>query len=200
MKHYLLTILFISINLFVFLLFAKSGSISSEKLIEIGAFYEPLVKKGEYYRFITSLFLHTNLEHLLSNVLSIITFGFILEKTIGSFSFFIIYFLSGIGANILKFSFYDGSASVGASGSVFGLFGAFMIVIIIHWKDVNEILKYVISFMVGGQIFYTFFGENINVFSHIGGFLTGFLLTFLLLIALKLKLKQKNSLLFLKIK
>ncbi|MBU0760911.1 MAG: rhomboid family intramembrane serine protease [Nanoarchaeota archaeon] len=78
------------------------------------------------WRFITSIFLHANIVHLLYNLLALALFGSILEKFIGGKRFLLIFFVSGILANLLSINFY--SSSLGASGAIFGIIGALIVI------------------------------------------------------------------------
>jgi len=77
------------------------------------------------FRFITAIFLHGSLSHLIFNLFALAFFGLILEKFIGSNKFLIIFFISGILANIISVNFYN--SSLGASGAIFGIIGALTI-------------------------------------------------------------------------
>ncbi|PIN93186.1 DUF1751 domain-containing protein [Candidatus Pacearchaeota archaeon CG10_big_fil_rev_8_21_14_0_10_31_9] len=77
------------------------------------------------WRFITSMFLHGSLSHLLANLFALLLFGFILERTIGSERFLAVYLISGILANLIAVNFY--STSLGASGAIMGIIGALAI-------------------------------------------------------------------------
>ena len=75
----------------------------------------------EPWRFVTAIFLHSSLLHLLYNLFSLIFFGLILENLIGSKKFLMLFIVSGIFANILSFSFYP--SALGASGAIMALIG-----------------------------------------------------------------------------
>ena len=77
------------------------------------------------YRFVTAIFLHTSLQHLIFNLFALVFFGLILEKFIGSSKFLAVFFSSGILANIISVNFYY--SSLGASGAIFGIIGALTI-------------------------------------------------------------------------
>ncbi len=78
------------------------------------------------WRFISAIFLHGSLSHILSNLFALILFGFILEKTVGSEKFLGIFLISGILANFIAFNFYP--SSLGASGAIMGIIGALAII------------------------------------------------------------------------
>ncbi len=78
------------------------------------------------YRFITAIFLHGSVTHMVYNLFALILFGLLLEKFIGSRKFLIIFFVSGIIANLIAVNFYN--SSLGASGAIFGIIGALTII------------------------------------------------------------------------
>ena len=80
----------------------------------------------EVWRFLTSIFLHGGIGHLVVNMFALALFGSILESLIGSKRFLMVFFVSGIMANIISFSFYP--SSLGASGAIMGVIGALVIV------------------------------------------------------------------------
>lgn len=80
---------------------------------------------SEPWRFLTAIFLHGGVVHLLYNLLALVIFGLILEKFIGSFRFLLVFFVTGIIANLISINFY--SASLGASGAIFGVIGTLII-------------------------------------------------------------------------
>jgi len=80
----------------------------------------------EVWRFITAVFLHGNLLHLFFNLFALALFGSILEKLIGGSRFLVVFFVSGILANLISVNFY--SVSLGASGAIFGVIGALIVI------------------------------------------------------------------------
>jgi len=80
---------------------------------------------SEPWRFVTSIFLHGSLAHLLANLFALLLFGFILERIIGSERFLAVYLVSGTLANLIAINFY--SSSLGASGAIMGVIGALAI-------------------------------------------------------------------------
>ena len=87
----------------------------------------------QVWRFFTAIFLHGGLAHLLYNMFALALFGSILESLIGARRFLLVFFVTGIIANIIAVNFY--SASLGASGAIFGVIGALIIVrpLLIVW-------------------------------------------------------------------
>lgn len=78
------------------------------------------------WRFLTSIFLHGGIAHLVLNLFALLFFGSVLEKFIGSKRFLIVFFTTGILANLVAVNFY--SASLGASGAIFGILGTLIII------------------------------------------------------------------------
>lgn len=78
------------------------------------------------WRFFTAIFLHGGLSHLLYNMFALALFGSILEKIIGSSKFLLVYFVTGLIANFGSIFFYN--SSLGASGAIFGIIGALIII------------------------------------------------------------------------
>ena len=80
---------------------------------------------GQYWRFVSAIFLHGGLAHLLYNIFALVLFGSILERLIGGRRFLAVFFITGILANLFSVNFY--SSSLGASGAIFGVIGAIII-------------------------------------------------------------------------
>lgn len=81
---------------------------------------------SEPWRFVTSIFLHGDIAHLLYNLFALALFGSMLERLIGSNRFLLVFFVTGIAANLVSVFFYD--ASLGASGAIFGVIGALIVI------------------------------------------------------------------------
>jgi len=78
------------------------------------------------WRFVTSIFLHASIIHLIYNLFALLFFGMITEKLIGSRRFLLMFFVSGIIANIISFNFYP--SSLGASGAIYGVMGCLTVI------------------------------------------------------------------------
>jgi len=85
-----------------------------------------LIRSGQYWRFLTPVFLHGSPIHLITNALSIYWLGTQIEKIYGARRFLIIYILAGIAGNVVSFM-QTANPSLGASGAIFGLIGAGLI-------------------------------------------------------------------------
>ncbi len=180
------TIILIAINIGVFMFFTLLGK--SEDVLfmqQYGAMYEPYVTEGhEYYRLLTSTFLHFGIEHLLNNMVMLGALGFNLEPEIGRIRFLVVYFVSGIGGNIcsllINVSRGETVVSAGASGAVFGLTGALLCAVIRNKGHVGRLNKKGVLVLVGLSIYMGLSTPGVDNAAHIGGLACGFVLeTFL---------------------
>ncbi|HVE47342.1 MAG TPA: rhomboid family intramembrane serine protease [Acidimicrobiales bacterium] len=128
-----------------------------------------LVARGDVYRLVTAAFLHANLLHLGLNMFGLYLFGPHLERALGWPRFLALYLVSALGAGICFFFFAAlGTFSVGASGAVFGLFGAFFVILRARGGDTSQIVMLiVINLFIGASV------PGIDNYAHIGGLLTG---------------------------
>lgn len=131
------------------------------------------VAGGEYYRLLTAAFLHGGALHLLFNMLALFAVGPQLEQLLGRARFLALYLLSALGGSVLFYVLADPAArSVGASGAVFGLFGALVVVSKRLKYDVQPIVT-----IIGFNLLITFlFANFIDWRGHVGGLVTGTLL------------------------
>jgi len=173
----------IALNVLMFIItaFLSQNFIDSDKnvLIKLGAKYNELISKGEYYRFITSMFLHGGLLHVVLNMYSLYFIGPLIEKVFGRVKYLIIYFISGITAAIFSYLFSD-SVSIGASGAIFGLLGATLIFAVkVRNALGKEFLRSVVS-VIAINLFIGLTMPNIDNYAHLGGLIGGVIVTLLL--------------------
>lgn len=107
-----------AICIVVFLLQVIVSGFTEMFLLNSQAFYQP-------WRFVTAIFLHGDISHLLFNLLALALFGSVLERMIGSRRFLLVFFVTGILANLISVFFYN--ASLGASGAIFGVIGVLIL-------------------------------------------------------------------------
>lgn len=123
----------------------------------------------EYYRLVTSAFLHYGIVHLLFNMYALFVVGPPLEARLGRLRFSALYGLSALGGSVLVYLFSPlNSATAGASGAVFGLFGATFVVA----KALNLDVRWVVG-LIGVNILITFIAPGISWQGHVGGLITG---------------------------
>lgn len=147
-------------------------------LILLGAKVNELISAGEYYRLISSMFLHGGILHLAVNMYSLYAMGPIVEKLYGKTKYIILYFTAGICSSIFSYIFST-SISIGASGAIFGLLGAVLVFAIkSKGKTGSAFIKNILS-VIFVNIFIGMTLPNIDNFGHIGGLLGGILISFL---------------------
>ena len=169
-------------------------------LLFFGAFQGGKIKNHyQYYRFISSMFLHNSMSHMVSNCLSLFFLGFQTENEINNMNkYIILYFISGLAGNFLSILFNQVNISAGASGAIIGLCGNFVIYFLLNYRKMSRRKKYSygILFLF---LFINLFsglsegGENINMASHFGGFLGGFAYSMIITFKSNIRLQFNNS-------
>lgn len=180
------TVALIVINIAVFLIMSMFGDTEDSMfMLEHGAMFEPLItQEHEYYRIITSMFLHFGIEHLLNNMVMLGALGWNMELEIGRIRYLIIYMASGIAGNIL--SLYIGvssseyAVSAGASGAIFGLMGALFYVAIRNRGRLGRISGKGMFIMIALSLYFGITSGGVDNAAHIGGLICGFLLAVIL--------------------
>lgn len=180
------TVGLIVVNVAVFMIMTMFGDTEDAVfMLQHGAMYEPFViEQHEYYRMFTCLFLHFGIDHLFNNMVMLGALGWNLEQEIGKARFLAIYFVSGIAGNILSL-FYDLSmenpaVSAGASGSIFGLMGALLYVVILNRGRLGRLSGRGMLIMVALSLYFGFASSGVDNLAHIGGLVSGFILAALL--------------------
>jgi membrane associated rhomboid family serine protease len=140
------------------------------------------VVNGDYYRMITSMFLHYGLFHLLLNMWALWVVGGVLEPLLGRARFLALYLISGLGGSVAVYltagigiDLFNrplfgelSTLTAGASGAVFGLFGAFYVILRRLGRDTSMITMILVI-----NIIFTFTVPAISVAGHMGGLVTG---------------------------
>lgn len=134
------------------------------------------VAQGEYYRLLTSTFLHFGVLHLALNMYCLYLLGPQLEQAFGQLRYAATYLLSGLGGAALSYGLGNPSeVAAGASGAVFGLFGAFYVVSRRRNLDVSAITGTIVMNLV-----FSFVVPSVDWRGHIGGLITGAALAWVL--------------------
>jgi rhomboid protease GluP len=103
------------------------GGPDGRTMVDLGASFPPLIALGQYWRLITSMFLHFGIIHIGFNAYALWLFGRVVERDYGSVRFTLIYFIGGFVASAASYAYgYVGAVGAGASGAVFAIFGAFV--------------------------------------------------------------------------
>ena len=132
------------------------------------------IVQGEYYRFLTSMFLHSGIMHLASNGVYLYYFGVRSEKLLGTGRFLLLYLLSGICGGLLSVFLGDGyGISIGASGAIYGLLGAMLLLTKKKGPRYTGMNYSTMLLLAATAICLGFFEPNVDNLGHIGGFLGG---------------------------
>jgi membrane associated rhomboid family serine protease len=127
------------------------------------------VHDGEWYRLITAAFLHASVAHILLNMLALWFIGSALEPVLGRWRFASLYVLAALGGSAASLlSGFDYQLSVGASGAVYGLFGALFIVMRRLGRDVTFVVVLLVINLIFG-----FTVPGIDWRAHLGGLVVG---------------------------
>jgi rhomboid protease GluP len=172
----------IATNLLVFIVMVLNGvnilTPESQDLFRWGANYPPATVHGQWWRLLTSTFIHIGLMHLAFNMYVLWAGGLRMERILGHLGFTITYFLSGLVGSVATLMFHPAAVGAGASGAIFGIYGALLGFLA---RDRNSIPRPV--FVAMGKSTLIFLGYNlvfslkpgIDLSAHFGGLVAGFL-------------------------
>lgn len=175
-----ITYLFIGINILIFIL----GHIDIDV---INLLFLKSSIGNEYYRMITSAFAHYDIFHLLFNMYALHVIGAQIESFFGKIKYLIIYLFSAITGSLLSLIFTNGIGSLGASGAIFGLFGALLYFGYHYRLYLGSVIKSQIIPLIAINLIYGFMTPNIDNAAHIGGLIGGLFMT------MALGVKYKSS-------
>lgn len=170
-----LSYLLIIVNILIFVMLEfTGGSTNVEHLIEFGAKFNPAIMEGEWWRIVSSMFLHIGVFHLFMNMLALYYLGTAVESIYGSSRFLIIYFLSGIGGGLTSFAF-NFHVAAGASGALFGLFGALLYFGTVQRRLFRQTMGRNLILILLINIIFGFLIPQIDMGAHLGGLIAGFI-------------------------
>ncbi len=170
----------IAINVAIFVLGLTSRNVEIDLLNNFSA-WTPAIEAGEWWRGLTAAFLHGGMMHILFNMYFLYIFGPRLEQQVGSVAFSGIYLASAAGGSVATFLFGPSNAiSVGASGALFGLFGAW---IYAAYRQRGSAAGSAMFNQLGALLLINMalplFIPNIDWRAHLGGLVTGIAVAFL---------------------
>lgn len=149
------------------------GSIDIVTLVRFGAKYGSLIESGEWWRFVTPVFLHANLIHLGFNSWVLFDLGPAVEGLYGPQKFLVLYVLTGAAGFVLSFLWQPLAVSIGASGAIFGLIG---VMIAYGYRNRRSAGEAVRNMFVRWAVYMLAFGlliPGIDNAAHIGGLVSG---------------------------
>lgn len=143
-----------------------------------------MVQTGQYWRIFTAMFLHFSILHIGLNMLSLFFIGAAVEVFFGKWRYLVIYLASGIVGGIVTFFIDPGVVAAGASGAIFGVFGALGVFYIVNRRSLGMFGNGAIMnwlFWLGLNLVWGFSDPNIGILDHIGGLVAGMIIGVLLL-------------------
>ena len=161
------TAVLLLLNIIIFLVTDFTGGTDNTiHMLECGAAYPPFIlENGEYYRLFTCMFLHFGIEHLANNMLVLFVLGQRLEPVVGKIRFLLIYFLGGIGGNLISLVFDikggNYAVSAGASGAVFAVMGAMIWVVIRNRGRLQDISTRQMLVMAAFSLYFGFASSGV---------------------------------------
>ena len=141
---------------------------SFDVLAVYGQSNRAVIAQGWYWQLFTSMFVHVNLIHLILNMVFLLIFGLRAEELFKGKDFLFIYLASGLAGNLLTLLLPLDIISAGASGAIFGIFGAYVIYMRKAFgMPVFTALVYSLLFLMLSV------SEGVNFFAHLGGLVAG---------------------------
>jgi len=179
---YKITYILIAINFLGYLLSVILSQsvvdIDIEVLAKMGAIYGPAtVLYNEWWRLISAMFLHGGMTHLLMNMFSLYLIGRGVEQYFNVKSYLSIYFISGIVGGLVSIIVHPISVGVGASGAIFGIFGALGGFFMAHREKIESHTRAFMkdfAMIIGINLILGFLIPSIDVSAHVAGLIVGF--------------------------
>jgi membrane associated rhomboid family serine protease len=164
----------IAVNVVIYLVTSRQLNANIVRFGELGSALDGNgrligVAHGQYYRLITNAFLHVSVVHILFNMVALLLAGSPVEAALGRTRFLTLYLMAALGGSVASYLFNNPIVpSVGASGAIFGLFGAFFIIARSRRSDTSGILV-----LIGINLAFSFTDTQIDWRAHVGGLVAG---------------------------
>lgn len=157
-----------------------------------GGNFAPLTTDGQWWRLVTSVFMHGGLLHLVFNALVLANVGLMLEPLLGKAQLLLIYLVTGVVASFTSVIFSSGAVSVGASGAIFGLYGFFLALLFsnLFRSEVRQAFLRGTIVFIGINLVLGFTMSMIDNAAHIGGLVTGAVLGVIWIPLLRRRVRQ----------
>ena len=173
----------IGLNLLYFFFLSTQGrtEYDMDMMLRFGACYEPLVVyEHQYWRLLSSCFMHFGMAHLANNMVVLLALGTMAEQELGHVRYLLLYLLCGIGGNLLSVAFgmYTGSFSIsaGASGAIFGVEGMLLYMALIRGGSFSGMTAQRLMLSIALSVYLGATGGGVDVAAHVGGLISGLLL------------------------
>jgi rhomboid protease GluP len=187
---YTLTIALIAINALVFIAMVATGVSFSQPTPQDalnwgGDFYPATIAAHQYWRLLTSTFVHFGIIHIAFNMYVLYQIGPFIQIAFGRARYLVIYFLAGLGGSLVSVFVHPNSVGAGASGAIFGLYGAVFGFLLIKRRTLDPAVTKSIAQSAGIFVLYNVvygtLSRTTDLSAHFGGLLTGFIVGMLLI-------------------
>ena len=181
-KKALVNIGLIAVNVIYFLYLEMNGSTEDTQfMVSHGAMYAPLViERGEYYRLITSTFMHFGINHIMNNMLILFILGDNLERALGHIKYLLFYLICGVGANVasmlINLSGYRNVVSAGASGAIFGVIGGLLYAVAVNRGQLEDLSTRQLVVVILCSLYFGFTSTGVDNAAHIAGLVIGIIM------------------------
>jgi membrane associated rhomboid family serine protease len=168
----------LNVTVFVFMLFGAGALSNPTTLVGWGGNFGPRTTNGEWWRLLTSVFVHPGLLHLLVNLIGLVQISLILERLVGRLAFAAVYVAAGVFASLVSLSAYPLTVSVGASGAIFGLYGLLLASSIwgwLHRSTVTIPLVALVRLVPAAAVFilYNLANDGLGITAELTGLVAG---------------------------
>ena len=180
------TLALVALNIVFFLWTEVNGSSEDiQNMYRWGAMYGPAITEDhEYWRLVTSAFLHFGISHIANNMFLLLLMGDRLERALGHVKYLILYLAGAVGANLFSMildlrldpeTFYR-TVSAGASGAVFGVIGGLLWAVVRNRGRLEDLSARQMMIFAGLSFYYGLTAAGVDSKAHFGGLVTGFVM------------------------
>lgn len=189
------TLIIINVLVFISMYIFGHGSEDIRTLYSFGALDKvSVVNYHEYYRLITSAFLHIGFLHLICNMYALYILGSEIESYFGKLKYLFIYFISALVGSLVSLVFIsENTISAGASGAIFGLMGALLYFGYYYRAMLNNAITKQIVPLILLNLFIGFISSDINNFAHLGGLFGGLIASMIVGVKYKSGKNEKTN-------
>lgn len=174
-----MTSIIIGANVLVYALMVLTGAPTSGRTLYNFGALPGMLAASQWWRLVTATFVHIGLLHILFNMFALMLFGGAIEHRYGKMRFLALYLGSGVLGSACSLAFSNAMLSAGASGAIYGIFGAWLALAIRH-RATPEMRGQLRSwvFLIGINLMFSRATPGIDLWAHVGGLVGGFAIAF----------------------
>ncbi|WP_274363571.1 rhomboid family intramembrane serine protease [Paenibacillus thermotolerans] len=182
LKYYpvttLLLFLMIAVHAGIYIASLATGIPAEEWKVYFGLFINqpPFNDVDHLWRYVASIFLHNDFLHLLFNSFTVFVFAPPMERILGKIRYLFMFLFAGVIGNVFTNLYPNLVASLGASGAVYGIFGAYLFIALFRKRLLDDNSRKTLYAMIIVGVIYSVAVPGINLLAHLGGFIGGFVI------------------------